>query len=208
MRLVFISDTHNTFPPIPFGEILIHCGDATFNGNKEELENFFSWFGSLPHYIKIFVPGNHDFLFETNESQALDIMHEFAPDCHYLNQSGIYVKGLQFWGSPFQRHYKNWAFQVTDDELMDKWKEIPDETNVVVTHAPPFGIGDLTNTGAGNVGCPHLLSRIREIKPIIHAFGHIHPGAGIYLQHGITFINATTVDDLYRPTNPPIVINI
>jgi 3',5'-cyclic AMP phosphodiesterase CpdA len=67
-RIVCISDTHNFHEQIriPDGDILIHAGDATNRGTVEEIVFFNQWFCRLPHRHKIFVAGNHDWLFETN----------------------------------------------------------------------------------------------------------------------------------------------
>ena len=35
--------------PVPPGDILIHAGDFTNYGRKEEVEKFNAWLGSLPH---------------------------------------------------------------------------------------------------------------------------------------------------------------
>ena len=65
-RIVCISDTHNRHDNIkvPDGDILIHAGDATNGGTIEEIAAFGKWFASLSHKHKIFVAGNHDWLFE------------------------------------------------------------------------------------------------------------------------------------------------
>ena len=39
---------------------MIHCGDMTNIGKKEELMKVNEWFGSLPHKTKIGIAGNHD----------------------------------------------------------------------------------------------------------------------------------------------------
>ena len=48
------------------------------------------------------------------------------------------------------------------------------------------------------VGCPHLKRKVREIKPKVHVFGHIHEGMGIEESDGTTFINASVVDFRYN----------
>ena len=59
IRIVCVSDTHslveNVQPPfnIPEGDILIHAGDFTNQGNLDKVKEFNSWLGSLPHKHKI-----------------------------------------------------------------------------------------------------------------------------------------------------------
>jgi hypothetical protein len=46
-----------------------------------------------------------------------------------------------------------------------------------MTHGPPMGILDATQSGE-HVGCEHLLRAARRCKPRLHCFGHIHEGWG------------------------------
>ncbi|KAG6003768.1 hypothetical protein E4U43_000872 [Claviceps pusilla] len=64
VRIVCLSDTHNTRPSVPPGDILIHAGDLTENGSFEEVQSGLRWLSSQPHRHKIFVAGNHDVLFD------------------------------------------------------------------------------------------------------------------------------------------------
>jgi Predicted phosphoesterases, related to the Icc protein len=57
-----------------------------------------------------------------------------------------------------------------------KWNKIPDDTDILVTHTPPVGHGDLCCTGV-RAGCVELLTTVQQrIKPKYHVFGHIHEG--------------------------------
>ena len=47
----------------------------------------------------------------------------------------------------------------------------------MLTHGPPKGVFDETDTGE-NVGCDHLLKAVTRCKPRLHCFGHIHEGWG------------------------------
>lgn len=64
IRIVCISDTHNSQPTVPLGDVLIHAGDLTENGSFEEVQNGLTWLSSQPHKYKIFVAGNHDVLLD------------------------------------------------------------------------------------------------------------------------------------------------
>lgn len=53
---------------------------------------------------------------------------------------------------------------------------IPSDTDILVTHTPPVGHGDLCCTGV-RAGCVELLSTVQNrVKPKYHVFGHIHEG--------------------------------
>jgi predicted MPP superfamily phosphohydrolase len=66
VSIVCISDTHNSQPNLPPGDILIHAGDLTQSGSLEELEAAIAWLNSQPHLHKIVVGGNHDILLDRN----------------------------------------------------------------------------------------------------------------------------------------------
>jgi len=71
-KIVCLSDTHNYNEEIavPDGDILIHAGDATLRGTIPEIEAFLAWFSRLPHKHKVFVAGNHDWLYEIDNRYA------------------------------------------------------------------------------------------------------------------------------------------
>jgi predicted MPP superfamily phosphohydrolase len=64
IRIVCISDTHNTNPAVPDGDLLIHAGDLSNDGTFEEIQAQLSWLASLPHRHKIVIAGNHDRLLD------------------------------------------------------------------------------------------------------------------------------------------------
>jgi 3',5'-cyclic AMP phosphodiesterase CpdA len=99
-KIVCLSDTHNFNHEIvvPDGDILIHAGDATVRGTEPEVEEFLAWFSSLPHRHKIFVAGNHDWLYERNNRFARLLTANFG--IRYLQDSAAEIEGLKFYGSP------------------------------------------------------------------------------------------------------------
>jgi Icc-related predicted phosphoesterase len=214
MRIVCISDTHNCNGQIdvPDGDLLIHSGDATITGTVEEIKLFNVWFASLPHKHKIFVAGNHDWLFERNNDLARTLLDTKIV---YLQDSECEIDGLKIYGSPWQPRFYDWAFNLMrGPELAEKWKLIPNDHDILITHGPPNGILDevLREWGIDYTGCEELRKRIEEIAEFgrlkLHVFGHIHCGYGTREEFGVTFINASNCDEQYHPTQPPIVIDI
>ena len=61
------------------------------------------------------------------------------------------------------------------------WKLIPDDTDILITHGPPYGHGDkIATKNLDHVGCKSLYEEvISRIKPKFHIFGHIHESHGI-----------------------------
>lgn len=89
----------------------------------------------------------------------------------------IEIYGLKIYGSPWQPEFLGWAFNIPRGvECLKKWEQIPDNVDILITHTPPLGHGDLACSGI-RTGCVELLTSIQErIKPKYHVFGHIHEG--------------------------------
>ena len=209
-KLVCLSDTHNCHEQIivPDGDILIHAGDATIRGTIDEIVLFNDWFKSLPHRHKIFVAGNHDWLFETSNRLARNLLDS---SIHYLQDSAVEIEGIKFYGSPWQPRFFDWAFNLNRGaELAEKWKLISDDTDVLITHGPPFGILDEVprQYSIENTGCEELRKRVEIVRPKVHVFGHIHCGYGTAENFGVRFVNAANCDESYEPTNRAIVIDL
>jgi Icc-related predicted phosphoesterase len=115
------------------------------------------------------------------------------------------VLGLKIYGSPITPRFYNWAFMADrGNDIAGWWAAIPDDTDILVTHGPPHGIGDLVR--GRHTGCLELLKRVHEVKPTLHVFGHIHEGYGIYQSEEMEtiFANAAHMDGDYSPVNPPL----
>jgi len=203
---VAISDTHGMYRDIeiPDGDVLIHAGDITRHGKLSELHDFNNWLGEQPHQHKIIIAGNHDWYFERQKDESLTIL----TNAIYLEDQSITIAGHNFYGSPWQPEFQNWAFNLQrGKEIQEKWNLISNDIDVLITHGPVFGILDKIFNGE-NVGCEALLSKIKEIKPKVHICGHIHEGYGEVVHLGIKFINASITTLRYKPTNAPIVFTV
>lgn len=221
-KLVFISDTHNRHKKIklPDGDILVHCGDATSMGEIHELQQVIDWFKKLLDVGKykdiIYISGNHDFGYQEMPALMKDMTKGVG---HYLEDKAVTVQGLKFYGSPWSPLFFEWAYNLPRGEaLKEKWDMIPANTDVLITHTPPFGIGDLVNRSFttsydppnfdGHTGCRELLEAVKKLKPKIHAYGHIHDAYGTTTIGGTTFVNAATCDDKYQAVHEPIVVEV
>ena len=208
MKIVIISDTHNRHRKLtlPEADTIIHCGDFTSMGYEHEIQDFMKWFSHLNYTHKIVVAGNHEILFERNGLLA----RSYVPDnVHYLEDSGIEIEGLNFYGSPVQLPFGNWAFMREEEKLELHWKAIPDNTDVLITHSPPLSIGDYVKRSHLHKGSPSLYWEVVErIKPLIHCYGHIHSGYGTKVIENTTFINAALADERNQIINQPIYVEI
>lgn len=207
LTLTFFSDTHNSHRKIKFsnGDFLICCGDLTTRGELSQVEDFSKFISNLDFKNKIVIAGNHDFCFEDKrKDEAEQILKNNG--ITYLNDSGVEIAGIKFWGSPIQPWFHNWAFnRKRGIEIKKHWDLIPSDTDVLITHGPPNGILDLCASG-DRVGCEDLLQTITKIKPKIHAFGHIHEGYGVTQIDSTLFVNACNLNERYMPAHDPIEI--
>lgn len=212
-KITFISDTHSkhnklkNLGNLSTGDILIHCGDISSVGYEHEIKNFFDWFLKQPFKYKIFIAGNHDFLFEREHFYAKNLIPD-NENIFYLEDSGIEINNIKIWGSPVTPPFMNWAFMRDQNRIKKHWEAIPKDVDILITHGPPYGILDYSNYGHEHTGCKTLKEKVFEIKPIVHAYGHIHEGYGIEKHNNITFINASNINQHYEMVNKPIVMNI
>ncbi len=212
MKIVAISDTHRCHNiDVPDGDILIHSGDATFTGYRHEIEEFAEWYGNLPHTHKVFVAGNHDTGFEDTPQQARDWLQSAGPII-YLQDSSVELEvdgeKVKIYGSPWQPFFCNWAFNLrTDAELKAKWDMIPKDTDVLITHGPPFKLRDVT-VNSEHVGCRELRKAVQRVKPKLHVFGHIHESYSVEEWNGTFFANASICNHRYHPVNAPLVFEL
>jgi len=212
ISILIISDTHSKHKQLldlPDADVIIHCGDISSIGKEHEIQNFLKWYSKLNQYqYKIFISGNHDWLFEKNGALARSLVRDYD-NIIYLEDTGIEIMGLNFYGTPVSKPFCNWAFNRHPDKLIEHWKAIPDNTDVLITHAPPHQMLDYVPWQNDNEGSPTLRIEIQErIKPLLSVFGHIHEGYGHIKIGETTFINASNLNRNYECINMPVLVEI
>lgn len=210
-RVVFISDTHGKHDEltgkIPRCDILIHCGDISTTGRVEQVGSFLYWFDKQPATSKVFLAGNHDWLFERSPRAAQDMVNQYE-NIEYLNGSLVELEGLEIYAEPSQPAFAGWAFNFPRGKVLaDIWSKIPLGIDILVTHCAPYGVLDKTVDG-DLTGCEDLLERIKIVKPRYSAFGHIHEAYGQDSIGNTKVYNCSSCDDLYRVVNPPVILEI
>lgn len=225
MKITAISDLHGETPDLPGGDLLIVAGDCTAMDKIVQWGHFFTWFKAQNYEKKILIAGNHDnFLFNAypkSLDQAKDCaeLDEFLmsdiskTDFEYLCDSGTEYGGLHIWGSPWTSLFHGVnpnckAFMINGRKLKKKWDLIPSETDILITHSPPFGIFDESHRN-GRTGCPHLKKKILSLKPILCVYGHIHEHGGQTIKDETTvYANCAYMDRDYEPTNKIVNLEI
>eukprot|EP01083_Nonionella_stella_P096133 270148_1 len=231
IRIVHISDTHcnhnQYLNDIPYGDILVHSGDffdeLTLNASGQIVEtrfikDFITFFNALPHTFKIYVAGNHSCdLWKLKYDDICTLLCIDNKNVIYLQDNAVNIYGINFYGSPFNDIDKyqgtlHKAFCVDEQRLAQKWNDIPLNTDILITHQPPFAIMDLAKGKSFDSrvkemkdnkylrdalymyeqwGCKYLRNKIEnDIKPSAHLFGHAHRSTGYVLKNDILFVNS------------------
>ena len=199
MRILHISDTHSKhreLPPLPNADIIVHSGDFTFAGSEDEAYDFINWFCDLPYQHKIFIAGNHDMCMYGAES-----IEGLPNNVHYLCNSGIVINDVQFYGIPM------FMEDIIDGSFDKMISEIPDSTNVLITHQTPYGFCDEYN--GRHCGDKVLREKIEKLPALrLHLFGHQHEANSMIIHEGITCSNAAVLDCQYNLIANPRIIEV
>jgi hypothetical protein len=120
-----------------------------------------------------------------------------------------YETAVKVYGSPWQPEFYNWAFNLPRMgwELEQKWTDIPENTDILITHGPAWGHLDTIKGHSVPLGCELLSERLKTLKPKIHVFGHIHTGYGYKFDGTTHFFNAAILDERYNFTQKPFTVD-
>ena len=188
LTIVAISDTHELHREldVPHGDLLIYAGDFTmFSKSAAAILDFNEWLGELPHRWKVCIPGNHEFFLVADPSRR-----RLISNATMLINEGVEIMGLKIWGSPTTPLYGGAFGMSSPEDRMKLWAQIPGDVDILLTHAPPYGILDLSPGAANHAGCPQLLDAVQRLKPKLHIFGHAHGAHGVVSSDDTLFVNA------------------
>ncbi len=226
MKIVCISDVHGKWNrlTIPECDILISSGDYSFRGELHMVKDFHAWLNKQPAKHVISVQGNHEVFVEHNFNTAKQVALEQCPRVHFVDHELVEIEGLKIFCSAWTPWFYNWAYNayrtLADAQhfqkpyIGDKWRDIPMDINMLVTHGPPAGILDQVYqidgvTPRERVGCDLLLQKLVQIPTLKHHFfGHIHGSHGETEFHGIKFYNAAICGETYAVDYEPTVVEI
>ena len=114
------------------------------------------------------------------------------------------------------------CFAISKD-CEERWNQIPDDTDILMTHGPPLGFGDVAKRGSPGLmaladeppstircGCIELLKNVRErVQPKYHLYGHIHEDYGVRSDGTTIYVNSAYAGDHHRATDKkPYVFDI
>lgn len=126
----------------------------------------------------------------------------------------VEVAGLKIWFTPWSNQFMDWAWMKEPEELVEVYDRIPEGTDIIVSHQPPYGYGDAvderyllpTDKGERHKGSKELLATIDRVKPKLVVCGHIHSGHGRYQHKGTAIYNVSLVNEAYERVYQPTVV--
>ncbi|KAG0706348.1 Metallo-dependent phosphatase-like protein [Suillus ampliporus] len=228
-RFVCISDTHSHTFDIPIGDVLLHAGDLSSWGSLSQLIITVEWLKSLDHPVKIMVAGNHDLCLDETWAQPIyglppEEVHQARAYVRSQAAAGLYYlehqpfrftvpwgREWKVYGSPAAPLYAQGAFQYeTTDEARVIYNRIPEDTDILITHTPPFMTLDTTRKGK-QAGCHILSSKLAELRKCrLHVFGHIHESAGAQINtyDPYRLVDRVSVNAAMAVTKKAIVVDL
>ena len=200
-RFVCISDTHNSLPKLPPGDVLVHAGDLTNQGSFSELQKTVAWLEQAPFQCKLVVAGNHDITLDSSfykeygsrfhnqqpqdTLECIDLLKK-SPSITYLNHEAktISLGGqdgpqttFKVFGSPYSPSRGLWAFGYTPEDAVALWEQVPLDCDVVISHTPPkFHCDEAPSRGSA--GCEALRQALWRVRPRLVVCGHVHESRG------------------------------
>ena len=227
MKFCAISDTHGLLPEIEPCDVLIIAGDISplkIQHNFKLMSDwifgdFVNWILNLPCEQVILIAGNHDGWFlAANEIQKAMIKYASLGKVIYLENklTTLYDednKEIKIFGTPYCHMFGSWPFMVSEETLEEKFKEIPENVDLLISHDPPFGICDIDTILAKyppiHVGNKMLTDRIWEVKPKMVISGHIHSGDHNLVEvSGTKYVNVSLSDETYEFSYKPFYFEL
>lgn len=204
IQLVILGDTrelHNEIS-VPPGDILIHTGD--FSIPRRELRaivDFNGWLGKLPHSHKIVVYGDQELALEQDAS-----MRGIIWNARVLRNQTVDIEGVRIWGAAAASLYLTPAGST--ESYTTELADMPEQVDVLLTHAPPLGILDCAHGDSVHRGHPELRRAVRRVRPLVHAFSHIPGAYGTKKIGATTFVNAALPGIDGAMSHEPVVLQI
>lgn len=232
MKLVIISDTHNLHNELvlPSGDVLIHCGDYSYSGRDNEVISFLTWMQEQTKKYRLVIGGhgNHELGPYEDREHFNELKTVFAPDVIWPHMRIFTdpVTNLNFFFSPYVTTINgSCAFEASPSEYQEIVKFIPDYTDILISHGPPFNIldtfvrhsidwdsqqNDYAHTSREfKIGSKVLAERIKEIEPKLVCFGHCHENGGQTVEiDGTIYVNGAVLNENYEIANEPVIVNL
>lgn len=201
-----ISDLHGQLPQVDECDLLIIAGDicpdrvGPFTGRDTPGiqgswidKVLLPWAEKQPAKQILGTWGNHDWM---------EGIEWFGPGHDvFIGTGTMNWHDLRIWLSPYVPRLKRWAHFKEEADLDDYYRQIPEGIDILVTHAPPWGYGDVCPGRGGQMehaGSEALRWHIDRIHPRAIICGHIHEGFGAYKHNDIPIYNVSVLNEHYQ----------
>ncbi len=160
--------------------MVVGCGDLPFD--------YLEYLVSRVDVPLLYVPGNHDPNLQSPDLSWMPLRTEIPipgpAGCDNIDGRIVDVRGLRIAGLGGSLRYKEGANQYTQGqmgrralklEFLMRLKRVRAgrKLDVLVMHAPPFGLADAKD--AAHVGFVAFVRLIRNFQPLLAVHGHVHP---------------------------------
>lgn len=232
LKIMAISDLHGNLPIIEKNaEIAIIAGDIiplNIQFHKPKSKKWFetafaNWIKILPVEKVFMIAGNHDAYLENISKINLDALLKICEGklIYLENELVDYfdLNGLKWtiFGTPYCSIFGNWPFMRKDDILIEKFQVIPDKVDIIISHDPPFALGDAdvildftpytSYRGFEHLGNKPLTNRLKTVDYKILFCGHIH--SGDHNLNPITnVVNVSYLNENYKKYYKPLYIEL
>lgn len=145
-------------------DLILSCGDLN--------ANYLSFLVTMARAPVLYVPGNHDTGYPNNPPEGCDCI-----DDHFVTFNGVRILGL---GGC--RKYHPGRYQYTENQMRRRILKLSGQlrkhkgVDIVVTHAPPEGLGDAEDPA--HWGFAALRELLDKYHPQYLIHGHVHTTYG------------------------------
>ena len=191
MRILAISDIHGDFERyapedlegLGDADVCVVAGDLTNNGTRRmaEVSAALRWIVQMGQQLPtLWIPGNHDIGIVPNTFSYQD-------NVTCLLDKTVTYEGVTFHGVSLSPCYsmpelaQTWDYMTVDMAAEQAAYDF-EAVDVVVSHAPPYGVLDsggwVLGRGQEHYGSPALADYIARHKPRLVICGHVHEAQG------------------------------
>lgn len=220
-KICALSDMHGQLIDIEPCDLVLICGDSVSLNMQRYDETTYEWYKyvfskwaeNLPCEKVLWIAGNHD-----NMEGKADEYRELFPrsaKVTYLEDEGYIYEDIKIYGTPWCKKFGSWHFMAKPEILKEKFSNIPENFDILLTHDAPLGCSDVLLDKTcywwtpNNIGNPELAEAIKEKRPRYHLSGHLHStDHNIIEWEGIRHANVSILGEDYKIQYKPLYFEI
>jgi len=187
MKIMLVSDEESSyiwdyFDPEAFRgvELIISCGDLD--------SRYLSFLATMIPADVLYVHGNHDKPYLTRPPEG----------CTSIDGKLYVWKGIRFLGFGGSRSNRKVPFEYSERQMRTRiWRRKLDIVlnkgfDILVTHSPAFGLGDMP--GTYHEGFHAFRKLLDKYQPRYHFYGHVHKRYRASNQQEIKYGRTTLIN--------------